>query len=392
MATKRQAKEAAQRREPGLFMRIAADWFYTLLGLSGVVALITGWVMRDTWAAGREIPKPLYVYLAVAVAVAVLCGALYVLRRQELETVWRRRRAVKEAKVLLREVRRGRRRYAHRIPEGPGAELKAAEDALAEAKDKEDWDRLPAALNDLDKKLDDHLSFARKSTAREYAESIGVAVLIALFLRAFVVEAFRIPSGSMIPTLQVGDHIFVNKFIYGIRIPFTDTKIGMGLRKPERGEIIVFKYPHEPEKDFIKRIIAVEGDTVEVRGGVPYINGGPVEHVRSEAEPCEYEDKLDENLERWEHRQCVAYQETLDARRFTAIYNHGGLGGGKDYPPQKVPDGHVFVMGDNRDNSHDSRYWGFVPYPLIKGKAMIIWWSSGQPEGIRVGRMGHLVE
>ena len=402
MASKRQTKEPAPRRDPGLLMRIAADQFYTLLVVSGIVVLMTAWVMRDTRAAGNEIPAPLYAYLGVALAVAAACGVLYFLRRDDLETVWRRRRALKEARLLLKEVRRGRTRYAHRLGETQAAELKAAEEALESARDKREWERLPAALNEVDKKLDDHLSFARKSTAREYAESIGVAVLIALFLRAFVVEAFRIPSGSMIPTLQVGDHIFVNKFIYGLRIPFTDYKIGMGWRKPERGEIIVFKFPREPEKDFIKRIIAVEGDTVEVRGGVPHINGKPIAHQHDDARPCEYEDKLDENLERWEHRQCVAYKETLDSRTFTAIYNYGGVGPGKDTAPVTVPPSHVFVMGDNRDNSHDSRYWGFVPYELIKGKAMIIWFSSGPPgessngivrilQGIRGSRMFHFV-
>src|SRR5207248_8259385 len=106
-----------------------------------------------------------------------------------------------------------------------------------------EWEKIPPARDSLDKKLDDHLAFARKSTIREYTESIGVAVLIALFLRAFVVEAFKIPSGSMIPTLQVGDHIFVNKFIYGIRVPWTNIKFGMTYRKPRRGEVIVFIYP-----------------------------------------------------------------------------------------------------------------------------------------------------
>jgi signal peptidase I len=346
--------------------------------------------MLDSYNAGREIQSHMYVILVTSLGVLVLCSAVYLGQRDALEAVWRRGRALKETKLLLKESRRGRGRYAYRLNETQAAELCAAEKGLEEALEARQWERMGEALNQLDAKLDEHLSFARKSTSREYAESIGVAVLIALFLRSFVVEAFRIPSGSMIPTLQVGDHIFVNKFIYGVRIPFTDYKFGMGVRKPERGEVIVFKFPKDPDKDFIKRIVAVEGDTVEIRNNVVHINGKPIEHRRDTERPCEYDDKIDEESDRWLHRQCIAYTETLDQRSFTAIYNYGeGL---RSWSPVKVPPGHVFVMGDNRDNSHDSRYWGFVPFEYIKGKAMVVWWSSGQPEGIRIKRMGHLVE
>ncbi|MSP61097.1 MAG: signal peptidase I [Myxococcales bacterium] len=250
----------------------------------------------------------------------------------------------------------------------------------------------------LDRKLDEHLAFARKSTVREYTESIAVAVLIALFLRAFVVEAFKIPSGSMIPTLQVGDHIFVNKFIYGIRPPWPweemefgreHPKFFMGLRKPERGEVIVFKYPKDPDKDFIKRIVAIEGDTVEIRQNLVYVNGQPVQHLPADGNPCEYED-YDEARGQWEHRLCEGFRDTLDGRTFSTILDQNSVG--RSWPPVTVAAGNVFVMGDNRDNSHDSRYWGTVPFELIKGKAMIVWWSAGEPEGIRVRRMGRLVE
>ena len=393
--------------EPSRLMRFVADQFYTTLVASIIVAGMSAWVMHDTTAAGRDIPGPLYAYLAVGLLVAGLHGLAYTMRRAELETVWKRRRAFKETKILLREVARCRKRYAYRLGAPQLEELAAAESGLIAARSSlfqvrnplynfffgvtplpGDWDQLAAALNALDAKLDEHLAFARKSTAREYAESIGVAVLIALLLRSFVVEAFRIPSGSMIPTLQVGDHIFVNKFIYGVRVPFTDIKFGMNLRKPERGEIIVFKYPKDPDKDFIKRIVAVEGDSVEIRDNVPWVNGKPVDHQRIPGE-CEYDDKS-EDTDHWEHRQCVGFEESLDRRKFEVIYNVGE--GARSWPSQKVPPQSVFVMGDNRDNSHDSRYWGFVPYELIKGKAMIIWWSSGQPEGIRVKRMGQLVQ
>jgi len=308
---------------------------------------------------------------------------------------WRsRQRGLKEARLLLREGRRVLRKYSHRLSGEQSAKVKTAIEALSAAVIARDFDKLPGALNALDDLLDSHLGFGRKSTAREYTESIGVAVLIALFLRAFVVEAFKIPSGSMIPTLQVGDHIFVNKFIYGVRVPFTNIKFGMEYRKPERGEVIVFIYPKEPDKDFIKRIVAVEGDTVELRDNQVVVNGKPVPRSHVEGD-CRYEDFIEETA-RWEERRCEAWVESAPGNTYTTVQNKNERP--QSWPSQdyqqawtRVPKDHVFVMGDNRDNSHDSRYWGFVPFDLIKGKAMIIWWSHGEPEGIRFKRMFSLV-
>jgi signal peptidase I len=316
---------------------------------------------------------------------------------------WRqRRRAVHEARMLLREAKRGLRRYGHRVSEKHAAEVRKEIAPLeaAIATKSGDADALPRGINALDKKLDEHLPFARKSTAREYVESIAVAVLIALFLRAFVVEAFKIPSGSMIPTLQVGDHIFVNKFIYGVRLPWTNVKFGMSYHKPRRGEVIVFIYPKEPDKDFIKRIVAVEGDTVEVRDNVVLVNDQPIprQHVDGE---CRYPD-YDEESDHWIEKRCEQWSETVAGNRYSTFYNkHGEV---HSWPPVRVPEGAVFVMGDNRDNSHDSRFWGTVPFELIKGKAMVIWWSSGEPgdpeanplvrflQGVRWTRMFQLVQ
>ena len=190
------------------------------------------------------------------------------------------RRARKEARRLLSEVKRLTKKHDYRLPETPKKELHAAMAELRAALDAKDHDRICENLTRLDDLNDRHLGFAHKSTLREYAESIGVAVLIALFLRAFVVEAFKIPSGSMIPTMEIGDHIFVNKFIYGLRIPFTKVRF-FDYRKPKRGEVIVFIYPEEPDKDFIKRVVALEGDSLEVRNSVLYVNGDKVPHVRA---------------------------------------------------------------------------------------------------------------
>jgi signal peptidase I len=182
----------------------------------------------------------------------------------------------------------------------------------------------------------------KKSTFREYAEAAAIAVLLALFIRTFVVQAFKIPSGSMEPTLLVGDHILVNKFIYGIKIPFVrNTLIPVG--QPDREDIIVFIYPVDKSKDFIKRVIGVPGDTVEMTGNEIHINGKP------------YDDK---------HGFYTSRNDSDD-----------NPGKNHHFGPVTVPENSFFVMGDNRDHSYDSRFWGFVPARSIKGKAFIIYWS-----------------
>src|SRR6188472_1433387 len=183
---------------------------------------------------------------------------------------WRRRSAARranlEARHLLKEARRILKRKGDQIPAAVGATVRSAVQAVVDAVQAGDVERMRKANVALDEVMDDHLAFARKSTLREYAESIGVAIAVALLLRAFVVEAFQIPSGSMIPTLEVGDHIFVSKFSYGLSIPFTDVKI-MQYGEPARGDVIVFKYPLDKSIDYIKRVVALPGDTVEVRQG-----------------------------------------------------------------------------------------------------------------------------
>jgi signal peptidase I len=199
-----------------------------------------------------------------------------------------------------------------------------------------------------------------KSTVREYAEALGVALLLALVIRTFVVQAFKIPSGSMLPTLQVGDHILVNKFIYGPRleIPLTQLSLGRlpGLRKPKPGDVIVFIWPKDRSKDFIKRVIAVEGQTVEVRSKQVFIDGKP-----------------------WDDPH--------------ATFSNARGGAGDNFGPLVVPPGSVFVMGDNRDQSYDSRFWGPVPIADIKGEALILYWSwDGPDRWVRWERIGRLVE
>jgi signal peptidase I len=185
----------------------------------------------------------------------------------------------------------------------------------------------------------------RKSVLREYGEAIAIAVLLALVIRTLVVQAFTIPSGSMMDTLLVGDYILVNKFLYGPELPYTDAHVP-GLRSPRRGDIIVFRYPQDEKRDFIKRIIGTPGDTVQVRGSQVYVNGQALR------EP--YVKRVESPLPATGQGYCG--------------YAYG-------CEPTVVPPNSYFVMGDNRDNSQDSRYWGFVSREKIKGKAFLIYWS-----------------
>lgn len=192
---------------------------------------------------------------------------------------------------------------------------------------------------------------AKKSTAKkesvtaEYIKAILLAVALAFFIRTFIVQAFRIPSGSMEDTLLVGDFLLANKFIYGIRIPFTSIRLPE-LRAPAPGDVIIFQYPQDLSRDFIKRVIAGPGQTVKIKDKILYVdNKRTIDPPKSK-----YVDPF--------------------------ILNRKSSGGKRDnYGPEIVPEGHYFVMGDNRDSSDDSRYWGFLNRDLIRGKAFILYWS-----------------
>jgi signal peptidase I len=189
----------------------------------------------------------------------------------------------------------------------------------------------------------------KKSVVREYFESIVIAVILALFVRTWVVQAFKIPTGSMENNLLIGDHLLVNKFIFG-PTPLAIGRALLPVRPIRRGDIVVFKYPDEPERDFIKRVIGLPGETVELRAKKVYINGAPLE------EP--YVHYLPQTQ--------TANSEFNEVTSFDVRERYG---------PVTVPSNQYFVMGDNRDNSQDSRYWGFLPRELVKGKALVIYWS-----------------
>ena len=277
-----------------------------------------------------------------------------------------KRRLRGESRHLIREAQRIVKRKSFRIPQAVADQVGTTVTTLETALEGDDLDRIRNALSDLDHLLEEKLSFARKSTVREYSESIGIAVAIALLLRAFVVEAFQIPSGSMIPTLEVGDHIFVAKFSYGLVVPFSNKKI-LEFRQPSRGDVIVFKYPQDPSVDYIKRVVGLPGEKLELRHNELFINGRPMprEHVGP------YHGSPDD-------RDSELWHETLDDKQHEALQDATRMP--QNFGPIVVPEGNVFVMGDNRDNSSDSRVWGTVAHDLIKGKALIVWWSRGTPD------------
>lgn len=189
----------------------------------------------------------------------------------------------------------------------------------------------------------------RKSVAREYLESIVVAVILALFIRTWVFQAFKIPTGSMETNLLIGDHLLVNKLVYSpSALPFEEALLAK--KDVQRGHVVVFKFPEEPSRDFIKRVIGLPGETVEIRDKTVLINGQPL------VEP--YARFLEPPLRRDDPEYGLRVEGLRD-----------------NWGPKTVPPGQLFVMGDNRDNSRDSRFWGFLPRDQVKGRALIVYWS-----------------
>ncbi|HEX2685380.1 MAG TPA: signal peptidase I [Kofleriaceae bacterium] len=361
-------------------------------------------------------------------------------------------RVRREAQMLAREAHA----ELHLQPglRGKAGDLASAVQQVDDALAAKDYQRVRQGLPALDALVDELIRRPGKSMTRDYIESIGAAILIALALRAMVVEAFKIPSSSMYPTLEVNDHIFVNKFLYGVHIPFTTMKLGTW-RTPQRGEVIVFLQPCTPDKDYIKRVVATEGQTVEVRCNVVYVDGEPVENwLVPGGETCSYDD-YEESNDTWHPRGCSEYAERVNGHAYLTYHDperplrdeelarEGSLAtaDSRDFPrltglrmppscstqadgepfaspnqrPGKlvetkqgagvceqqlhyvVPKGHVFVMGDNRANSNDSRVWGSVPIENIRGKALMIWlsyhhWGFQFWNGIRYDRIGNFVK
>lgn len=210
--------------------------------------------------------------------------------------------------------------------------------------------------------MDENLKIEKKKgVIRENVEAVLFALVLALIIRAFLVQAYKIPSGSMKDTLLIGDHILVSKFIYGVRMPFTNKTI-IPVSKPKRGDIVVFKAPVNPPKDFIKRVVGLPGDKIEIRDKKLFING---KHYKNEPYAKHTDDKV--------------YSGYYDPR--------------DNFGPVTVPEDSYFMMGDNRDNSHDSRYLGFIGYERLRGKAFIIYWSwKHESFGVRWSRLGDILK
>jgi signal peptidase I len=263
------------------------------------------------------------------------------------------------------------------------------EDALMNLKHAMDADVFDAvtfqsALRVAEHETDVKLGKFRKGEAQAFVESMLTAVAVAIAIRFLVIQAFRIPSGSMVPTLLVGDHIFVNKLDYGPKIPGTDTRLWTSM-PPRRGDVIVFAVPDLPDHpDYIKRVVGLPGDTLEMRNGRLFVNDVAV--PRCHVGHAVYSEVTDGS------REGELYVENLDGRQHLSFYSSGG---GRDGIWHVKP-GEVFVFGDNRDNSRDSRLWfkgegGGVPFANIQGRALLIWWSNNlSRQGLFVHGKPHL--
>jgi signal peptidase I len=303
----------------------------------------------------------------------------------------------KQGRKFAREVSSLLRNRGGRLAEAQRAKIQESLAEVDRALGKDDPVALAMAIESLRGELARHEPVLRKASVREYVQSLVLAVGVALLIRAFVFEAFKIPSSSMVPTLLVQDHIFVNKFIYGLRMPFSTWRF-VETRDPVHGEVVVFSYPGPGEdngKDFIKRVVAVAGDRVRLEGNVLHLNGRavPTEVLASDI-PCddatlggcrcvrqreragdiEYETQHLAGPHVQSNRACENRPNwpTEDPREFAS------RGANPEFPDVLVPEGHILMMGDNRDNSSDGRFWGFVPVQNTKGKALVLWWPPNR--------------
>ena len=389
-------------------------------------------------------------------------------RKRIAERLKRPRRLSKEAKVRVKETRKLLKRGRKALDEQIVLKIRAALDSVIQARRSKEPRLVAESLEELEPLVEAHLARYRKGALREYSESIGLAVLFALMLRAFVVEAFQIPSESMVPTLLVGDHLFVNKFVYGVRIPFTRFDI-INFSEPDRGDVVVFVFPlrevrtewqmslimqqieHEfmtgesrdfpqsleevglgdevdewgtpyrfepqaadsdprylltsagpdlsfgtsddltnlntaigpseggrrcvgdtipdEERDYIKRVIGIPGDRVRIENNHLFVNDVRIEHDVIDLDPPARDSRYGMVV-----TQAIEQNEDVE---YTIQYR----GRMPDFEEITVREGHIFVMGDNRNNSSDSRCWGQVPIENVKGEALFIFWSSGSEDG-----------
>lgn len=291
-------------------------------------------------------------------------------------------RARRKASRAVKMVKKWLDQYKSKFPISAYEDLKRKVEELEALKVAGSPQKIRKSASLLIESAEKYLPFYKRGIIREWVEPLFSALVIALFLKAFVIQAFKIPSGSMYPTLLIGDHVLVNRLGYGFMIPYTDIKF-LPFLKIKRGDIIVFKWPQNPKLDFIKRVIGLPGDKIMIRGQLVYVNDKPL--------PLESSGFLPSGAREFEkcgwppNCKVKKYKESIDSKtHFTAYVDCNIV---RDFGPIRVPEEHYFVMGDNRDCSNDSRYWGFVPFKNIKGKALILYWSWGPKQLSRIGKI-----
>lgn len=371
-------------------------WFVAL-------PLSIAWITVDILDRARIVDEfePWYVLLLFAVLVIFIYsskGKLPFWKDKNFDSAYNRGKRTKIALILVKRVNKVIKKHHAKISQKHTKELKELVQSILHSIEKGDYDSVNSNTKKLESLANKHLTFAQKSAGREYFESIGIAVLIAFGLRLFAVEAFKIPSESMVPTLMVGDHIFVSKYQYGISLPFKNKQL-VKFENPEYGDVIVFAKPSRKEQgytsdsfyeetlvgtDFIKRVVGLPGDTIEVKKSVVYVNNKPLPRCKVGKRTFKSRDSL---TDEWVDRTSSLWVEKNGSMTYTIVEDYLF----DDEEPIRVPANQVFVMGDNRDRSSDSRMWGTVPLQNIKGRAMVIWWSNKRPHGFEWDRVGNFI-